>query len=72
MSEATEASTAYVIGKVLEETLGLAKNASTYDEVSSDSADIRSTTLLLLSNEIMLMIFSCVMTRQRCAALCLF
>ncbi len=54
VSEATEASTAYVIGKVLEETLRVARNASSYDKASSysvvNNSPIKS---LLLSNEIM-------------------
>ncbi len=52
--EATEASTAYVIGNVLEETPHMARNASSYDKASSNSvinnSPIKS---LLLSNEIM-------------------
>ncbi|KAK8392601.1 hypothetical protein O3P69_014781 [Scylla paramamosain] len=57
VSEATEASNAYVIGKVLEETLRVARNASDYDKASSNSAvnnsPIKS---LLLSNEMVHMI----------------
>ena len=48
VSEATEASTAYVIGKVLEETLSMAKLTSSYDEASV----VSPTKSLLLSNEI--------------------
>ena len=56
-SEATEASTVYVIGNVLEETLRVAKNASSYDEASSNSVVINSPTkTLLLMNEITNMI----------------
>ncbi len=51
------AAAAYVIGKVLEETLRVARNASSYDKASSNSvinnSPIKS---LLLSNEIMHMI----------------
>nr|BDT63260.1 MAG: protein kinase [Hemigrapsus takanoi nimavirus]GBG35395.1 protein kinase [Hemigrapsus takanoi nimavirus] len=68
VSEATEASTAYMIGKVLEETLGVAKNASRYDVASSNSVVIDSPTKsLLLSNEIMNMItIMCSDTPEMC------
>lgn len=68
VSEATVSSTAYAIGKVLDETLDVAEKASSYEEALSNSVAISSPTKsLLMSNDIMDMItIMCSDTPEMC------